>query len=118
MVVSRRVTGPVAALRPAVWRRASAFAVVRFPAVWKAAGWHRDRGSHVIRWRALKLLGKILLHFTEPMFFITDFATLLAIGLILAWAVLRTGALWFSIGLHAGWIMSFKAFNILLQDSA
>lgn len=63
-----------------------------------------------------ELLGKILLHFTEPMFFITDFATLLAIGLILAWARVRTGALWFSIGLHAGWIMSFKAFNILYKQ--
>lgn len=62
-----------------------------------------------------ELLGKILLHFTNPMFFITDFATLLAIGLILAWARLRTGALWFSIGLHAGWILSFKAFNLLYR---
>lgn len=64
-----------------------------------------------------ELLGKILLHFTEPMFFITDFATLLAIGLILAWARVRTGALWFSIGLHAGWIMSFKAFNLLYRKA-
>jgi membrane protease YdiL (CAAX protease family) len=64
-----------------------------------------------------ELLGKILLHFTDPMFFITDFATLLAIGLILAWARVRTGALWFSIGLHAGWILSFKAFNILYKQA-
>jgi membrane protease YdiL (CAAX protease family) len=61
------------------------------------------------------LLGKILLHFTDPMFFVTDFATLLAVGLILAMARVRTGALWFSIGLHAGWIMAFKAFNLLYQ---
>jgi uncharacterized protein len=63
-----------------------------------------------------ELLGKILLHFTEPLFFITDFATLLVVGLILAWARVRTGALWFSIGLHAGWVAAFKAFNLLYRE--
>jgi membrane protease YdiL (CAAX protease family) len=62
-----------------------------------------------------ELLGKILLHFTDPVFFVTDFATLLVVGLILAWARVRTGALWFSIGLHAGWIMAFKTFNLLYR---
>jgi membrane protease YdiL (CAAX protease family) len=60
-------------------------------------------------------LGRIFLHFTDPLFFVTDFATLLGVGLILAWARVRTGALWFSIGLHAGWIMAFKGFNLLYQ---
>lgn len=60
-----------------------------------------------------ELLGKILLHFAEPRFFVTDFATLFVIGMILAWARVRTGALWFSIGLHAGWILAFKGFNLL-----
>ena len=63
-----------------------------------------------------ELLGKILLHFTEPLFFVTDFATLLVVGLILAWARIRTGGLWFSIGLHAGWIMSLKAFNLIYRE--
>ena len=62
-----------------------------------------------------ELLGKILLHFADPLFFVTDFATLLVVGLILAWARLRTGALWFSIGLHAGWVAAFKLFNLLFQ---
>lgn len=62
-----------------------------------------------------ELLGKILLHFTDPVFFVTDFATLLVVGLILAWSRVRTGNLWFSIGLHAGWIMAFKAFNLLYR---
>jgi membrane protease YdiL (CAAX protease family) len=60
-----------------------------------------------------ELLGKILLHFANPTFFVTDFATLFMVGMILAWARLRTGALWFSIGLHAGWIAAFKGFSIL-----
>ena len=62
-----------------------------------------------------ELLGKIMLHFTEPLFFLTDFSTLLAVGLILAWARVRTGALWFSIGLHAGWVFAFKCFNMIHQ---
>jgi membrane protease YdiL (CAAX protease family) len=65
-----------------------------------------------------ELLGKILLHFGNPQFFVTDFATLFGIGMILAWARLRTGALWFSIGLHAGWIAAFKGFNLLHQTVA
>jgi membrane protease YdiL (CAAX protease family) len=63
-----------------------------------------------------ELLGKILLHFTDPLFFVTDFATLSVVGLILAWARVRTGALWFSIGLHAGWVAAFKGFNLLYMD--
>jgi len=62
-----------------------------------------------------ELLGKILLHFTDPLFFVTDFLTLLVVGLMLAWARVRTGALWFSIGLHAGWIFAFKNFNLVYQ---
>jgi membrane protease YdiL (CAAX protease family) len=40
---------------------------------------------------------------------------LFVVGWILAWARLRTGALWFSIGLHAGWVFAFKGFNMLYQ---
>lgn len=60
-----------------------------------------------------QLVGKILEHFTDPLFFSTDFAVLFGVGLILAWARLRTGALWFSIGLHAGWVAAFKGYNLL-----
>ena len=60
-----------------------------------------------------ELLEKILTHFANPQFFITEFVTLFCIGMILAWARLRTGALWFSIGLHAGWIAAFKGFGVL-----
>jgi membrane protease YdiL (CAAX protease family) len=62
-----------------------------------------------------ELLGKVLLHFTNPQFFVTDFATLFFIGMILAWARVRTEALWFSIGLHAGWIMALKSFNMVFK---
>ncbi len=63
-----------------------------------------------------ELLGKILLHFADPQFFITDFAILFVVGMVLARARVRTGALWFSIGLHAGWILAFKGFNMIYQS--
>lgn len=65
-----------------------------------------------------ELLGKVLLHFTNPLFFVTDFASLFIVGMILAWARVRTGELWFSIGLHAGWIAAFKAFNLFYRQVA
>lgn len=61
----------------------------------------------------LELLSQIVYHFAEPLFFVTDFATLFCIGMILAWSRLRTGGLWFGIGLHAGWIAAFKGYNLL-----
>jgi uncharacterized protein len=64
-------------------------------------------------WAGFELLGKIFLHFGDPQFLVTDFATLFVVGMILAWARVKTGALWFSIGLHAGWIIAFKGFNLL-----
>ena len=69
-------------------------------------------------WAGFELLGKVLLHFTNPRFFVTEFATLFLGGMILAWARVRTGALWFAIGLHAGWIAGFKGFNQLYQPVA
>ncbi|MEO7340302.1 MAG: CPBP family intramembrane glutamic endopeptidase [Luteolibacter sp.] len=63
-----------------------------------------------------QLLGSALFHFTEPRFFVTDFATLFVVGMILAWARVRTGGLWFSIGLHAGWVLAFKSCNQLYLD--
>lgn len=60
-----------------------------------------------------QLVGKILTHLTDPLFFSTEFAVLFGVGCILAWARLRTGALWFSIGMHAGWVAAFKGFNVL-----
>jgi hypothetical protein len=59
-----------------------------------------------------QLVGKILAHFSDPLFFSTEFAVLFGVGWILAWARVRTGALWFSIGLHAGWVAAFKGFNL------
>lgn len=64
-----------------------------------------------------ELLGKVLLHFTEAQFFVTDFLTLTVVGIILCWARLRTHSLWFSIGLHAGWVFAYAAFNLYYDST-
>lgn len=74
------------------------------PASWTIADPHH--------WAAgFKLLGGICHHFIEPLFFISDFATLCAAAMILGWARMRTGGLAFSIGIHAGWIAIIKSFS-------
>ena len=60
----------------------------------------------------LRWLGGILRHFTEPGFVVADFLTIFGVGLVLAWARLRTGRLWLPIGLHCGWVIAFKGHNL------
>jgi len=57
-------------------------------------------------------LWSILLHFAEPRFLAADFLTLFTVGWILAMARLRTQRLWLSIGLHSGWVIAFKIYNL------
>lgn len=59
------------------------------------------------------LLGDVLKHFGSPLFFITDFLTLLVLGLILSWVRIRTRSLWMPVGIHAGLVGSFKLVNLL-----
>ena len=49
--------------------------------------------------------------FTEPMLVLAGCTTLFLIGVILAYARLRTRSLWLPIGLHAGWIFASSEFN-------
>jgi len=59
------------------------------------------------------LLGRIFSHFMAPQFIIAEFSTLFTVGLILAWAKIRTNSLWFPMGLHTGWILAFKGYNMI-----
>lgn len=64
-------------------------------------------------WHAgFEILGSTLGHFANPLFFVTDFATLTLLGLILGWCRLRTFSLWLPIGLHAGLVFALKAFSM------
>lgn len=61
----------------------------------------------------LWLIGQILGRFTQPLDLISGFATLTAVGAVLAYARWRTASLWLPIGLHAGWILSVGVFKAL-----
>ncbi len=59
-----------------------------------------------------EMLGSTLGHFTNPLFFVTDFATLVLLGFILAYTRTRTYSLWFPIGLHIGLVFALKTFSL------
>lgn len=84
------------------------FAVLHF--VEPPQGWRVLDPTH---WFAgFSLLGGVLAHFTCWIFILTEFIPMLAVGLALAWARLRSGALWLPIGLHIGWIVALKFFTM------
>ena len=60
----------------------------------------------------LELLASTLGHFSNPLFFVTDFATLALLGLLLAYCRTRTFSLWLPIGLHAGLVFALKTFSM------
>lgn len=61
----------------------------------------------------LEVLASTLGHFTDPKFFITEFATLTLLGLLLAYCRIRTRSLWLPIGIHAGLVFALKTFSML-----
>jgi len=64
-------------------------------------------------WHAgFEILGATLGHFSNPLFFLTNFVTLALLGLLLGWCRLRTFSLWLPIGLHAGLVFALKAFSM------
>jgi membrane protease YdiL (CAAX protease family) len=64
-------------------------------------------------WHAgFEILGGTLGHFANPAFFVTEFATLTLLGLILGWCRLRTLSLWLPVGLHAGLVFALKTFSM------
>jgi uncharacterized protein len=99
---------------PAVWGTAFVFSLLHFlhpPGGLEFSDPHHPLAGFV-------LMGRIFQHFTDPLFFVTDFATLLFVGVILGWMRMRTGALWFSIGLHAGWIVVLKTCSFFYTQAA
>ena len=59
------------------------------------------------------IVGKIFAEFGNPLFILSQFVTLFAVGWILGVARLRTNSLWLSIGLHCGWVFGLKLFSKL-----
>ena len=65
-----------------------------------------------IRWTSgFTFLPLTFRQFSDPLLVLGGFTTLFAVGWVLGWARLQTGALWLPMGLHAGWIFGLKTFS-------
>ena len=72
-----------------------------------------------IHWTSgLALLPRMLSGFVEVEQVVPGFFNLTLAGVLLALAYQRTGNLYFSIGLHAGWIFWLKSYGFLTRDAA
>jgi len=72
-----------------------------------------------IHWHSgLELLPKMLAGFADWQAVIPGFFNLTLAGMMLGWAYQRTGNLYFSIGLHAGWIFWLKLYGLVTQPAA
>ena len=70
--------------------------------------------SGVVNWHSgLGLLPRMLDGFGEVQALVPDFFNLTLIGILLGLAYHRTGNLYFSIGLHAGWVFWLKTYAAL-----
>jgi membrane protease YdiL (CAAX protease family) len=58
-----------------------------------------------------RFVGASLERFHDPAAILPGFVGLFIIGVVLSYALLRTGALYLSIGLHAGWVFAIKMFS-------
>lgn len=73
--------------------------------------------TETVTWLSgLALLPKMMSGFIQPHLMLPGFLALTLVGLLLGLAFQRTRNLWFSIGLHAGWIFWIK-FNTLVTNA-
>lgn len=57
------------------------------------------------------LIPSVFSQWRDPVMIGASFTTLLAVGLVLGWAMQRTRSLWLGIGLHAGWVFCVQGFG-------
>ncbi len=90
------------------------FALVHFLKPYHGSPEIADPGA----WNAgFILLGQIGEKFIHPEDFFGVFLTLFFVGVILAYARHKTGYLWMSIGLHAGWVFALKIYSALTNNT-
>jgi membrane protease YdiL (CAAX protease family) len=90
----------------ALWASSAIYALVHF--------FQRPPApARVEWWTGFATLGGMLQGFVQPDLLMPGFFTLLIAGWMLGLGYQRTGTLYFSIGLHAGWIFWLKSYNIL-----
>ncbi|HXT13245.1 MAG TPA: CPBP family intramembrane glutamic endopeptidase [Candidatus Angelobacter sp.] len=76
------------------------------------------RDPATVTWLSgLQLLPLMLRNFGDLQAIVPGFFNLSLAGLLLGWAYQRTGNLYFSIGLHMGWIFWVKAWDIITRPA-
>jgi len=77
-----------------------------------------DFGSVEVEWYSgFMLIPESFRAFADPTAIIYQFSALLLAGLILGYAFLKKKSLYFSIGLHAGWVFMLKTMGLLTDNS-
>lgn len=90
------------------------FALVHF--LKPPEGWQIEDAA--VTWASgFLVLTQIAVGFGDVQFLLAEFATLFAVGWVLAQARMQTGALWAGIGLHGGWVFGLKYFSALTSHS-
>lgn len=75
---------------------------------------HRADFNGVVNWHSgLVLLPRMMSGFLDVPALVPDFFNLTLVGVLLGLAYQRTGNLYFSIGLHAGWVFWLKTYGAL-----
>jgi len=90
------------------------FALVHFLKPYKGSPEIVDGGAADAGFRLLAQIGEKFIH---PEEFIGVFLTLFIVGVVLAYARYKTGYLWMSIGLHAGWVFTLKVYLALTNNT-
>ncbi|MEZ5386269.1 MAG: CPBP family glutamic-type intramembrane protease [Prosthecobacter sp.] len=86
------------------------FALVHF--LKPPEGWQIEDAA--VTWSSgFLVLKQIAAGFGDVQFLIAEFATLFAVGWVLAQMRMQTGSLWTGIGLHGGWVFGLKYFSAL-----
>lgn len=63
-------------------------------------------------WSGFELIPHAFWQFAEPVLVLKGFLTLVMVGAILGYAVVRTRSLYLAIGLHAGWVFALRSFSL------
>ena len=75
-------------------------------------------GGAVTWWSGLAIMPRMLAGFVDPDRLVPGFFNLLLAGILLAVAYARSGSLWLSIGIHAGWIFCLRLYRSVTVDVA
>lgn len=97
------------------WQRALVLLSLVFAAVHFLKPQRGFRIAEVGWASGFELLPHLFWQYAEPTLVVGGFSTLLLVGLVLGYSVIRTRSLFLALGLHAGWVFALKAFGAVAK---